>query len=1101
MLPLDPLWYKKTIFYELHVRSFADGNGDGIGDFKGLMGKLGYLKRLGVGAVWLLPFYPSPLRDDGYDISDYMKIHPDYGTLADFKRFLREAHNQGIRVVTELVLNHTSDQHPWFLRARRARPGSQHRGYYVWSDTPDKFHQARIIFSDFEHSNWAWDPVAKSNYWHRFYSHQPDLNFDNPKVHQEMLKVVDHWLEMGVDGLRLDAVPYLYEREGTNCENLPETHVYLKKLRAHVEATFPDRMLLAEANQWPEDAVDYFGQGDECHMAYNFPVMPRIFMSLWMEDRHPILDIMAQTPTIPENCQWALFLRNHDELTLEMVSDEERDYMYRAYARESKARINLGIRRRLAPLMQNNRRKMELINFLLFSFPGSPIIYYGDELGMGDNYHLGDRNGVRTPMQWCPDRNAGFSQANPQSLYLPVIIDPEYHYEVVNAETAERNASSFLWWMRRLIALYKSLPALGEGSLIFVGGNNTKVLSFLRGQGEQQLLVVANLSRHAQVTELDLGDLAGVTPVEVFGNTRFPVIRKEPYVLTLGPLDYFWFLLEKATTQPSQVLSHSPFALSVDTERGVGHKENLATLESHLLPAALARIPREAPSSDAFLELKILDSLPVRSQEPGATLFLVDTTHGQAPRDHHLLFVSVATGHRAEKFTADSPDAVMAHLQGGADGKILVDGFDDPEAVVGLAALMGTSKKRHGKASRFVADFHAPLSLRKVLADPPGPARPVHSSPHTVSYSLGNAAFLKVFRHPEEGGHPEVEILSILNKAGFEGVPRIFARLAYHGPLDQTMTLAVAMEYVHGSVNGAAFVQDTVELFLDKALASGITPPQQLPDDPFTQPQLSKEQQGMVDEYSLEFFRRLAGRLARFHSILASQESSSFAPEPVTKLYLRSLYQTMRNLFHNTARSIGRIPQGSVPADEVANEADALRSQLSESAILMRFSKLLKMAPMGIRIRTHGDLQLENVLQAGKDFVLVDFDGDVRLPLGERSIKRPALRDVANMIASMAIIVEKALRQSSEKNPAREKEIQAWGYLWRRVVGLAFFEAYTKAVRGSNLIAKQEEVVKELLLVFLLEHLLRILNRSVDEAPQDVPMLIELTELFMKLFQ
>ncbi len=462
------MWYKETIVYELHVRSFADGDGDGVGDFAGLIDRLDYLERLGVGALWLQPFYPSPLRDDGYDIADYRGIHPAYGDLRDFRRLLREAHKRGLRVITELVLNHTSDQHPWFQRARQAKPGSPARDFYVWSDTPEKYRQARIIFKDFENSNWAFDPVAKAYYWHRFYAHQPDLNYDNPAVRQAMLKVVDFWLAMGVDGLRLDAVPYLFERPGTNCENLPETHAFLKELRAHVDERFPGRMLLAEANQWPEDAVAYFGDGDECHMAFHFPVMPRIFMALWSEDRYPAIDIMEQTPAIPESCQWALFLRNHDELTLEMVSDEERDAMYRAYARDAQARINLGIRRRLAPLMQNDRRRMELINILLLSFPGTPILYYGDEIGMGDNYHLGDRNGVRTPMQWSPDRNAGFSRANPQSLFLPVISDPEYHFERVNVETQERNPSSFLWWIRRLLAAYKAEPALGRGDLRFV---------------------------------------------------------------------------------------------------------------------------------------------------------------------------------------------------------------------------------------------------------------------------------------------------------------------------------------------------------------------------------------------------------------------------------------------------------------------------------------------------------------------------------------------------------------------------------------------------------------------------------------------------------
>ncbi|MGZ5503646.1 MAG: maltose alpha-D-glucosyltransferase, partial [Chthoniobacterales bacterium] len=466
-ISVDPLWYKDAIIYELHVKTFHDSNGDGIGDFRGLIEKLDYLQELGVTAIWLLPFYPSPLRDDGYDIADYYDVNPHFGTLQDFRDFLAAAHERGLRVITELVINHSSDQNPWFQRARRAPAGSPERELYVWSDTPDKYNGARIIFKDFETSNWSWDSVAKSYYWHRFYSHQPDLNFDNPGVHERVEAVCDFWLKMGVDGLRLDAVPYLYEREGTSCENLPETHTYLKKLRAHIDANFKDRMLLAEANQWPEDAVSYFGKGDESHMNVHFPLMPRMFMALQMEDRFPIIDILDQTPAIPENCQWAMFLRNHDELTLEMVTDEERDYMWRVYANDPTARINLGIRRRLAPLLANSRRKIELLNTLLFSMPGTPVLYYGDEIGMGDNFYLGDRNGVRTPMQWSPDRNAGFSKANPQQLYLPITIDPEYHYEAINVENQQKNLSSLLWWMRRVIAMRKNYKAFSRGSLEF----------------------------------------------------------------------------------------------------------------------------------------------------------------------------------------------------------------------------------------------------------------------------------------------------------------------------------------------------------------------------------------------------------------------------------------------------------------------------------------------------------------------------------------------------------------------------------------------------------------------------------------------------------
>src|SRR6266576_637111 len=485
----DPLWYKDAVIYELHVKTFCDSDGDGMGDFRGLIQKLDYLQELGVTAIWLLPFYPSPLRDDGYDIADYFDVNPNFGTLDDFRAFLDAAHQRNLRVITELVINHTSDQNPWFQKSRRAvaaeagaagviDPG--YKDFYVWSDTPEKFKDARIIFKDFETSNWAWDPVAKAYYWHRFYSHQPDLNFAHPAVKQAIFEAVDFWLDMGVDGLRLDAVPYLFEREGTTCENLPETHLFLKELRRHIDQKYRNRMLLAEANQWPEEAVTYFGAGDECHMAFHFPVMPRIFMSVHMEDRFPIVDILNQTPEIPANSQWTLFLRNHDELTLEMVTDEDRDYMYKVYATDPKARLNLGIRRRLTPLLGGNRRKIELLNALLFSLPGTPVIYYGDEIGMGDNFYLGDRNGVRTPMQWSADRNAGFSRANPQRLYLPVIIDPEYRYEAVNVEAQENNRHSLLWWMKRLISFRKRSKVFGRGSLEFLPSENRKVLAFVR---------------------------------------------------------------------------------------------------------------------------------------------------------------------------------------------------------------------------------------------------------------------------------------------------------------------------------------------------------------------------------------------------------------------------------------------------------------------------------------------------------------------------------------------------------------------------------------------------------------------------------------------
>jgi maltose alpha-D-glucosyltransferase / alpha-amylase len=541
----DGLWYKDAIFYELHVKAFYDSNGDGYGDFRGLTEKLDYLQELGVDCVWVTPFYPSPLKDDGYDVADYYGVHSDYGAFQDVKLFVKEAHRRNLKVMFDLVMNHTSDQHQWFQEAR-SDPKSPRRNYYVWSDTDQKYQDARIIFVDTERSNWTWDSVAKQYFWHRFFSHQPDLNFENPRVRRSMFKVMRHWLDIGVDGFRADAIPYLFEREGTNCENLPETHAYLKEVRALVDRQYPGRILLAEANQWPADVRPYFGDGDgdEFHMAFNFPVMPRIFMALRREDRTPIIDIISQLPAIPDASQWCLFLRNHDELTLEMVTDEERDYMYHEYAKDSRMKLNLGIRRRLAPLVDNGRRRMELLNSLLFSLPGSPIIYYGDEIGMGDNIFLGDRNGVRTPMQWSIDRNAGFSRADSARLYSPLIVDPVYGYQAVNVDAQQRDPSSLLNWMKRLIRLRKRYPVFGRGTIEFLHPANTRVLAYIRSGEGQTVLVVNNLSRFVQPVELNLGHYAGWTPVEVFGETRFPPIGELPYFLTPGPHGFYWFRLD-----------------------------------------------------------------------------------------------------------------------------------------------------------------------------------------------------------------------------------------------------------------------------------------------------------------------------------------------------------------------------------------------------------------------------------------------------------------------------------------------------------------------------------------------------------------------------
>src|SRR5215213_7230273 len=688
----DPLWYKDALIYQLHIKAFFDSNNDGIGDFEGLARRLDYLQDLGVTALWLLPFYPSPLRDDGYDIADYKDINPAYGKMADFKAFVREAHRRKLRVITELVVNHTSDQHPWFQRARNSPPGSPYRNFYVWSDTDQKFLETRIIFLDTEKSNWTWDPVAQAYYWHRFYSHQPDLNFDNPRVFRAIVNAMKFWLDLGVDGLRLDAVPYLIEREGTINENLPETHEVLRRLRAELDRSYGDRMLLAEANQWPEDVLQYFGNGDECHMAFHFPLMPRIYMAVATEDRHPVTDIMQQTPDIPETCQWAIFLRNHDELTLEMVTSKERDYMYRMYAADPRARINLGIRRRLAPLVENDMDTIKLMNSLLLSMPGSPIVYYGDEIGMGDNIFLGDRNGVRTPMQWSPDRNAGFSRADPQRLYLPPIMDAIYGYEAVNVEAQTREPGSLLNWMRRMLAVRRTSRAFGRGRLRFLRPGNRKVLAYLRELGEEAILCVANLGRSAQPVELDLARFRGRVPLELLGRTPFPPIGELPYMLTLPAHSFYWFRLatdvpvphwheERMAPEdlPIVILFNgwtSFFRDRVVPWRIAMAEKTRAQLEEEVLPRYLQTQRWYAGKGEPVKGVRLLDHL-LWDTPAGEWMIALFNTEGGGQTSCYFIPLALAWEDTEEERLKALGNVTIARVRQQASVGVLADAFGD----------------------------------------------------------------------------------------------------------------------------------------------------------------------------------------------------------------------------------------------------------------------------------------------------------------------------------------------------------------------------------------------------------------------------------------
>jgi maltose alpha-D-glucosyltransferase/alpha-amylase len=1006
----DPLWYKDAIIYQLHVKAFYDSDGDGIGDFRGLLAKLDYLQELGITAVWLLPFYPSPGKDDGYDIGDYYSVNPSYGTLEDFREFLNEAHRRGIRVITELVINHTSDQNPWFQRARRAPAGSALRDFYVWSDTPAKYEEARIIFKDFEHSNWSYDPVAKQYFWHRFYSHQPDLNFDNPAVHAAVLEVLDFWLDMGVDGLRLDAVPYLYEREGTNCENLPETHVYLKSLRRHIDEHYRNRMLLAEANQWPEDAAAYFGDGDECHMNFHFPLMPRLFMSLQMEDRFPIIDILDQTPAIPENCQWATFLRNHDELTLEMVTDEERDYMYRMYASDPRARINLGIRRRLAPLLGGSRRKTELISMLLYSLPGTPVVYYGDEIGMGDNFFLGDRNGVRTPMQWSPDRNAGFSRANPQEVYLPVVIDPEYHFEAVNVENQERNLSSLLWWMRRVLSMRKRFRAFSRGTTEFLPLENGKVIAYVRQFENETVLVVANLSRFAQVAEIDLSAFAGRTPIEVFSRNHFPVVKAQaPYVFTLGSHDIYWLSLELEEAAAAVGGEYTVPTLSAPPGLEILLDGVLAeSFATRILPAYLRTCRWFGGKTRGVRLSRIADRIPVGDGEGAAQVVLIELTYFDGGVETYLLPLQIAAGKAAAAILQDAPQAVIARFLADEPGQetIVFDAVHDERFRAALFEMMARQKTVRAQGG-VAAGFPGEL-LAAAANGAPASSRVLKVEQSNSSIIYQDRWFLKLYRRIEEGVNPDAEIIRYLSeRRHFESVPPFGGSIEYRRPRGETRVLGLLAGLVPNDGDTWTRALDSLGRFYERVLEARPDPTTIPPISLFApNEKASALLSDLIGGVHPERIRQLGERTARMHFALAAEETdATFAPEAFTGSYQRSIYQTMRGSLRRTMALL----QHRVPSLEGEPRTLALEAMAAEREILARVANLLRRKIVCSKIRTHGDFHLGQVLSTGKDFVFIDFEGEPTRSLSERKMKRCALRDVAGMMRSFHYAAHKAL--------------------------------------------------------------------------------------------
>jgi maltose alpha-D-glucosyltransferase / alpha-amylase len=1099
LLTDDPLWYRDAVIYELHVRSFFDSDGDGIGDFRGLTRKLDYLEELGVTALWVLPFYPSPLRDDGYDIADYRAVNPDYGSLQHFQAFLQEAHRRGLRVITELVINHTSEQHPWFQRARRAPPGSVERDFYVWSDDPQRFSEARIIFKDFEPSNWTWDPVAGAYFWHRFYHHQPDLNFENPAVQEELFAILDFWLEMGVDGLRLDAIPYLYEREGTNCENLPETHAFLKRLRSHVDRKFKNRMLLAEANQWPEDAAAYFGDGDECHMNFHFPLMPRLFMALRMEDRFPIMDIMDQTPPIPEGCQWGLFLRNHDELTLEMVTDEERDYMYRVYAEDSTARINLGIRRRLAPLLGNSRRKIELLNSLLMSLPGTPILYYGDEIGMGDNFYLGDRNGVRTPMQWAGDRNAGFSEANPQKLFLPVIIDPEYQYEAVNVEVQQRNPSSLLWWMRRLIALRRRHRAFGRGTLEWVPHDNPKVVAFLRRYQDEIILVVANLSRFAQPVSLRLPEFDGQVPLELFGHTAFPRIENERYQLTLLPHGFLWFTLEsvEAIREEREVaraarrdLERVPRILSPTRWDEVLQGRSRRRVENYLTDYLRAQ-RWFGGKGKAIRKGTIEDVFPLAGEGVEGQLLLYRVEYVAADPETYLMALAHSAGEEADRIMRERPEALAWRATVGEDEEGIVhDALADPRFCLSLLEALARGHEFPGETMSL-----AGVALRQapeLLAGGPEELHPTlgRAEQSNSSVIFGQRWILKLFRRIEAGTNPDREFGDFLREAGFPHSPALVAALEFRRRDRAWATAGVLHEFVPNQGDAWSFTLDALGRFFEGALAAETDPRElPLPEDVLGRAEAHlagtehpEPVQLLVGSY-LDPARTLGVRTGELHRTLASRtDLEDFRPEPFSTLYQRSLYQSIRNLLGTTLESLARRV-------EVLGERENRMAQTilrSRSRVLARFEELVEQRFDGKRIRVHGDYHLGQVLFTGKDFRIIDFEGEPDRALSERRLKRSPLRDVGGMLRSFDYAARTGAQLLADQGvigEATDAAARHLAHFWAQWVSVEFVSGYLEVQGIDELLPRGGAARRHLLDLFVLEKALYELRYEMNNRP------------------
>lgn len=1075
----DSLWFKDAIFYELSVRSFCDSDGDGIGDFKGLIEKMEYLEDLGVNTIWLLPFYPSPLKDDGYDVTDHCDVHEAYGSLADFRAFLKAAHKKGIRVITELILNHTSDQHPWFKRSRKAKAGSRYRDFYVWSETPERYKEARLIIQEEEASNWTWDKEAKAYYWHRFYRYQPELNYENPEVQMEMIKVIDFWMKMGVDGFRLPSVPFLFEEEGSNCENLPQTHAFLQRIRSHIDKNYKHRVLIAEANLWPEDAAAYFGNGEECHMNFNYPLMPRLFLGLRTEDSYPIIDILEQTPETPPNSQWALFLRNYDELGLEMVTEEEKDYLFKAYAKDPHTKFNIGIRRRLAPLLNNDRRKIELLYTILFSLPGTPVIYYGDEIGMGDNVYLGGRSGVRTPMQWNMNLNAGFSSANPQQLYLPLITDPLYRHQSINVATQDENPSSLLWWMRNVIAMRNRLVVFGRGNMKFIDSTNSKILCFIRTYESQRIILVANLSQFSQVTTLNLSEYEDCEVTEVFSQNRFLNVGDGHYSLNVGPYGYYWLQLDTAERKERANDNEELLLFSTDQswEKAFLNYNEKRQFERKILPVFMKKCRWFAGKAKAIARMGLHKMIPLKVGGNTHYLTLVEVHYVQRmPELYFLPLTFVRSENIVDKVEYHAQSVVCRAQLHGEQGFVLDSCYDRSFRD---HLLVSMDKKVSHKMEDGILEFNSSV-FNKIQIEGEIDSRVLKADQSNTAIIYNDLYFFKFYRKLEREINPDMEIVRFLSEnTSFENSPMYGGSIEFVDGDGKVIVLGLLQNKVENQGETWGMATDSVGRFFERVITKAKKEklPRLVNKASITFEEAPELIQEFIGRGFYERVVRLGQRTAEMHLALASDKTNpAFAPEKFTANYQRSLYSSLRKL----VRDRFNLLENSLTKLSDDTRELAVKVLDMESEVLECFKEIYEVRIDAIKTRIHGDYHLGQVLFTGKDFIIIDFEGEPGFSFSERRLKKNPFKDVAGMMRSFHYAAFGKILLNENYRDKDMTFLESWAEQWQHYVSRFYVGAYLQRMGMGTELAYENDI---LIRTFLLEKAIYELGYELNGRP------------------